>query len=157
MDTPDAPSLLHLFTLEAELSSTLDAGEGPLGRRVLNAVSRGTFSGPRMKGTLHPGTGDWMLTRGGIHIVDARLVLLTDDGARIHMTYGGRIRFDSDVVPLLRDPERRHLIDPGRYYFRTQPVFETGSPDHAWLNGVIALGTGRLTPRGVAYEVFEVQ
>ena len=116
------PAFQHLFTLEAALAPSLDAGEGPLGRRVLNAVSEGRFYGERLKGRINPGTGDWMLTRNGIRIVDARIVLLCDDNAIIHMSYGGRIWFDDAVLPALANPATRHLIDPSQYYFRTNPV-----------------------------------
>ena len=95
------PALRHLFTLEAALAPSLDAGEGPLGRRVLNAVSEGRFYGERLNGRINPGTGDWMLTRNGIRVVDARVVLLCDDNAIIHMSYGGRIWFDDAVLPAL--------------------------------------------------------
>ncbi len=51
----------------------------------------------------------------------------------------------------------RHLIDPSRYYFRTNPVFETGHQNYRWLNGVVSIGNGRLVEGGgVAYDVFEV-
>jgi uncharacterized protein DUF3237 len=151
------PDLKHLFTLEALLAPSLDAGEGPHGRRTLNAVSEGRFFGERLNGRINPGTGDWMLTRNGIRVVDARLVLMTADGAVIHMMYGGRIRFDQAVAPLLADLEGRHRIDPSRYYFRTTPTFETGHPDYLWLNGIVSLGVGRLIERGgVAYDVFEM-
>lgn len=52
------PAFQYLFTLEAALAPSLDAGEGPLGRRVLNAVSEGRFYGERLKGRINPGTGD---------------------------------------------------------------------------------------------------
>lgn len=151
------PSLAHLFTMSADLAHSLDAGEGPLGRRTLNAVSRGRFAGARLSGDINPGTGDWMLTRGGIRVVDARLVLRTDDGALIHMSYGGRIMIAPDLVDEMRDLSRRHLIDPARYYFRTTPVFETGADRYGWLNGVVSVGFGRLAEGGgVTYDVFEV-
>lgn len=58
----------------------------------------------------------------------------------------------------MRDPSSRHLIDPARYYFRTTPLFETGATGYAWLNGIVAVGSGRLTEGGgVAYNVFELQ
>lgn len=98
-----------------------------------------------------------MLTRQKIRIVDARIVLITDDDALIHMMYGGRIWFDDAVLPALADVETRHLIDPSRYYFRTTPMFETGHPGYLWLNGVVSIGLGRLIEGGgVAYEVFEI-
>jgi Protein of unknown function (DUF3237) len=155
--TCQPPALRHLFTLEAQLAPSLDAGDGPLGRRALNAVSKGTFRGDRLSGDISPGTGDWMLTRNGIRTVDARLVLVTHDGATIHMMYGGRIWFDASVMPALADLGTRHPIDPSLYYFRTYPVFETGHPKYLWLNHVVALGAGRLIEAGgVAYDIFEV-
>ena len=90
-------------------------------------------------------------------VIDARVVLQTDDGAILHMSYGGRIVIPPEVLPEARDPERRHLIDPARYYFRTTPTFETGAPRYAWLNDIVAIGSGRLLQgRGVAYEVCQL-
>jgi hypothetical protein len=153
------PTFTPLFTLQATLMPSLDSGaDGPIGRRVLNAIVEGRFDGPRLRGTLHAGTGDWMLTRrDGVMNVDARVVLKVDDGAVIHMSYGGRIKIPADVLPEVRDPLLRHLVDPSRYYFRTTPVFETGAPAHAWLNDLVCIGMGRLLQgNGVAYEVYAV-
>ena len=151
-------SYQHLFTLKAELGTSLDGGDGPLGRRTLNAAASGTFEGPRIKGQVNPGTGDWMLTRrDGVNVIDARLVLLTDDDAIIHMSYGGRAVVAPDLIAEVRNPEKRHLVDPSRYYFRTTPTFETGSAKYNWLNNVVCVGSGRLLRgRGLAYEVFEI-
>jgi hypothetical protein len=151
------PRLTHLFTMRATLAAGLDSGDGPLGRRTLNAVAKGEFRGERLRGEINPGTGDWMLTRNKVRVVDARVVLRTDDDALIHMSYGGRIMFPDGLDGALRDPSSRHLIDPGQYYFRTTPVFETGAPEYAWLNGIVAVGSGRLIEGGgVAYDVFEL-
>jgi hypothetical protein len=152
------PGLIHLFTMRAQLAASLDAGDGPLGRRALNAVESGQFHGARLKGNINPGTGDWMLTRNGVRVVDARVVLRTDDDALIHMSYGGRIMFPGHLLESVRDAARRHLIDPKTYYFRTTPLFETGAPRYAWLNGIVCVGSGRLIENGgVAYDVFELQ
>jgi hypothetical protein len=152
-----SPRLAHLFTMRATLAAGLDSGDGPLGRRTLNAVAQGDFRGERLRGEINPGTGDWMLTRNKIRVVDARVVLRTDDGALIHMSYGGRIMFPDDLEQEVRDTSNRHLIDPGRYYFRTTPLFETGAAQYAWINGIVAIGSGRLIEGGgVAYDVFEL-
>jgi Protein of unknown function (DUF3237) len=151
------PGLMHLFTMRATLAPGLDGGEGPLGRRTLNAVAKGEFAGERLRGEINPGTGDWMLTRNNIRVVDARVVLRTDDGALIHMSYGGRIMFPDELGEALRDPSSRHLIDPAKYYFRTAPLFETGAARYEWINGIVAVGSGRLIEDGgVAYDVFEL-
>lgn len=47
-------------------------------------------------------------------------------------------------------------VDPGEYYFRTTPVFETGSEKYSWLNKIIALGVGALAPARVRYKVYEI-
>ena len=148
----------HIFSITAELGPSLDAGEAALGRRVLNAVSIGTFEGPRLRGDINPGTGDWMLVRrDGTMVVDARIVLKTHDGAIIHMTYGGRIVIPESVLGEARDPDKRQNIPLSRYYFRTTPVFETGAPEYAWLNNIVCVGSGRLLKgRSVAYEIFQI-
>lgn len=152
------PGLAHLFTMRATLAPGLDGGEGPLGRRTLNAVAKRDFLGERLRGEINPGTGDWMLTRNNVRVVDARVVLRTDDGALIHMSYGGRIMFPDDLGDAVRDASTRHLIDPSRYYFRTTPLFETGAKRYAWINGIVAVGSGRLIEGGgVAYDVFELK
>jgi hypothetical protein len=152
------PGLAHLFTMRATLAPGLDGGEGPLGRRTLNAVAKGDFLGERLRGEINPGTGDWMLTRNNVRVVDARVVLRTDDGALIHMSYGGRIMFPDDLGDAVRHASTRHLIDPSRYYFRTTPLFETGAKRYAWINGIVAVGSGRLIEGGgVAYDVFELK
>jgi hypothetical protein len=150
--------VIHLFGMQAELNATLDGGMGPQGKRVLNSVAGGTFEGARLRGEINPGTGDWMLTRrDGVNVVDARIVLKTSDGAIIHMSYGGRAIVPAELLEEIRDPERRHLVDPARYYFRTTPVFETGAPEYSWLNDIVSVGLGRLTKgRGVAYEIYQL-
>jgi hypothetical protein len=153
-----SPGLRHLFSMQAELGARLDGGEGPLGRRVFSAASSGKFAGARLQGVIAPGAADWMLIRrDGSMVIDARVVLQTDDGATIHMTYAGRIVFPPDVLPDVRDPNRRHLIDPSSYYMRTTPMFETGAQAYAWLNHIVCVATGRLTGPGLSYEVFQIE
>jgi uncharacterized protein DUF3237 len=151
------PYLTHLFTMQARLGARLDGGDGPLGRRVFNAANGGEFAGARLRGALMPGSADWMLIRkDNSMVIDARAILQTDDGAIIHMTYAGRAIFPTDLLAEVRDPARRHLIDPARYYMRTAPLFETGAQAYAWLNDIVCVATGRLTEQGLDYEVFQV-
>jgi hypothetical protein len=148
----------HLFDLVADVDDRIDFGDGPLGRRILDRVRSGTFAGERLRGTVLPGSGDWLLFRpdGGMTI-DARVTLLTDDGSHISMTYGGRVVVPDDVRPAIRDLDHRHTIDPGRYYMRSTPVFETGAPRYRWLNDVVAIGSGYLVEGGgVGYRVWAV-
>jgi uncharacterized protein DUF3237 len=155
--TMAGPALTHLFTMRAILGARLDGGDGPSGRRVFNAASGGEFAGARLRGVVLPGSADWMLIRkDGSMLIDARVILRTDDGATIHMIYGGRAVFPADLLADVRDPARRHLVDPARYYMRTTPLFETGAETHAWLNDIVCVATGRLTEQGLDYDVFQV-
>jgi hypothetical protein len=151
----DSIQVEYLFDMVADLEERLDMGRGPIGRRVYDRVRRGTFAGPRLRGEVVAGGGDWALFRSdGVVAIDARVALRTDDDALIHMTYGGRVVIPDDVRPRMADPTVRHTVDPGDYYFRTNPVFETGSEKYGWLNGIVAVGHGYLIENGgVAYRV----
>lgn len=140
-----------LFSIEDDLNPPLNFGSGPLGRRILFGAAGGRFEGPRLRGEVLAGGGDWALFRpDGSMSLDVRLTLRTHDDALIHMTYGGRL-----ITP---DGRRADLadVDPSRCYFRTNPLFETGSDTYAWLNDIVCVGSGRVVDGGVAYEVFQV-
>jgi Protein of unknown function (DUF3237) len=145
-----------LFDLVADLAERLDLGATPAGRRIFDGVRGGRFEGPRLRGELLPGSGgDWGLYGADrTQRIDARLVLRTDDGALIYVTYRGYARIPADVRPLLADRARWHLVDPARYHIRSAPFFETAAPDYDWLNNTVALGRGYLVEGGrVAYQV----
>ncbi|MPY94040.1 MAG: DUF3237 family protein [Acidimicrobiia bacterium] len=133
----DSLPVEHLFTLEltAAVDEAYHVRGGPSGRRVIAAVTGGTFNGPRLRGKVAPVTGgDWVTVRPDKSLrLDVRLVLLTDDDATIYMFYGG----------IAQDGQAR-----------TAPYFETGDERYAWLNNVQAVGIGAIRPTGPRYEVY---
>lgn len=146
-----------LFEIAVDLSPRVPFGAGPVGQRVLFAAAGGSFEGPKLRGSVLAGGGDWAVFRpDGTMVLDVRLSLRTDDGALIYMTYGGRWVTPPDLRAELADPATRHQVDPARYYFRTNPLFETGAPAYAWLNDIVCVGKGYLIERGIAYRVFEI-
>ena len=74
---------------------TRRAGDGPFGTRGLAVVTGGSFEGPRLKGKMWAGGGDWWL-RGpdGVQRLDVRVTFETDDGALIYVQYYGVNRSD---------------------------------------------------------------
>ncbi|MGC4952062.1 DUF3237 domain-containing protein [Actinomadura citrea] len=147
-----------LFDIVVDLDPPLDFGRGPVGRRVLFGSAGGTFEGPALRGEVLPGGGDWALFRpDGTMLLDVRLTLRTDDGALLHMTYGGRYTTPPGLRAEMADPAARHRVDPSRYYFRTNPLFETGAEQYTWLNDVVCVGSGYLVQDGIAYKVFQVR
>ncbi|RFU36544.1 DUF3237 domain-containing protein [Actinomadura logoneensis] len=147
-----------LFDIVVDLEPPLDFGAaGPARRRILFGAAGGTFEGPELRGEVLPGGGDWALFRpDGTMLLDVRLSLRTDDGALLNLTYGGRFTTPPELRSAMADPARRHLVDPSRYYFRTNPLFETGSERHAWLNDIVCVGTGYLVEGGIAYRISRV-
>ncbi|HEX9470198.1 MAG TPA: DUF3237 domain-containing protein, partial [Bradyrhizobium sp.] len=89
-------------------------------------------------------------------MLDVRLTLRTHDGALVQMTYGGRWITPPELRADMADPVKRLQIDPARYYFRTNPLFETGAKQYAWLNDIVCVGSGYLIENGVAYKVSQV-
>lgn len=147
----------HLFDMVVDLNPRLEIGTGPLGRRILFGSAGGSFHGSRLRGEVLPGGGDWALFRpDGAMTLDVRLTLRTHDDALVHMTYGGRWVFPPDLRGDLADPAKRYNIDPARYYFRTNPLFETGAEHYTWMNDIVCVGSGYLVDGGIAYKLAEV-
>ena len=86
--------------------------------------------------------------------LDVRATARTDDGHLIYIWYRGIMHAPPEILERMIQGERD--IDPSEYYFRTTPVFETGSEKYRWLNRIVAVGVGRRTETGVAYTVYEI-
>ena len=80
-------------------------------------------------------------------------MLKTTDDALIAMTYRGVRQGPPEVIARL---ERGEVVDPASYYFRIAPVFETEASQYAWLNNIVAIGTGHRLADGPVYSIFEV-
>jgi uncharacterized protein DUF3237 len=143
-----------LFKMALDVPPILDLGETPYGRRRIARVAGGTFEGPKLKGRVLDGGGDWLLLRrDGVLQLDVRITLETDDKQHIYMTYRGLRHGPKDVIDRLNKGE---AVDPSLYYFRATPYFETGSEKYGWLNGVCAVATGARLATGPTYHVFRV-
>lgn len=147
------PKLSHLYDMHVDLEPPQVIGAAPAGNRQVFIVKGGTFEGPRIKGTLLPGGGDWALMRPDGVQLDVRATAQTDDGALIYAAYSGLIIAAPDVFSRLVSGEDVPLSE---YYFYTNPMFQTGSEKYAWLNQLIAIGRGRVVPNGVEYRVWSV-
>lgn len=146
-----------LFDIVIDLKPRLNIGDGPVGRRVLFGSAGGSFEGPRLRGEVLEGGGDWALFRpDGTMALDVRLTLRTHDDALIQMSYGGRWTTPPELRAEMSDPAKRHAVDPSRYYFRTNPLFETGAEPYAWLNDIVCVGSGYLVEGGIAYKVSQI-
>ena len=143
-----------LFIMNVAVGRVHAAG-GPTGAlRRIGDLTGGTFMGDRLSGVLVPGGTDWQTLRSdGATLLDARVVLRTDDGALIAMTYGGIRHGPPDVIAQIG---RGEAPDPAAYYFRITATFATSAPRYDWLNRAIAIGIGHRLAGGPIYNVLEI-
>jgi len=143
-----------LMTLQVVVPPPQKLGPVPHGTRVIAPITSGAFEGPRLRGKVLPGGGDWTLLRSdGVLELDLRLTLESDDGALIHMTSFGLRHGPPEVLAALA---RGEAVDPSAYYFRTAPRFETSAPQYAFLSRLIAIAYGDRRPTGPIYTIEEI-
>jgi len=130
-----------LMTLQVAVVGAQKIGAVPHGTRVTAPIASGHFEGPRLRGKVLPGGGDWTLLRGdGVLELDLRITLETDDGALIHMTFEG-IRDDGA---------------PEAPYYRTVPRFEAAEAKYSFLNRLLAVGRGEIRADGPVHVIEEI-
>jgi hypothetical protein len=154
---PPTPELEFLARAEVTLEEPLDLGGTPDGRRRIVPITGGRFEGPRLAADVLPGGADWqILQTGGWVRVEARYTARTDDGSLISIVSKGVRHGPPEVMTALL---AGHSPDPSSYRFRTAISFETAedSPDHAWLNHVVAVSSALRRPDAVVLDVFAVR
>lgn len=146
-----------MIKLEPLLSFTNDVtaqpiGQTPFGERTTYIVGAGTFAGPRLRGRILAGGGDWFV-RGADDLarLDVRKTFETDDGALIHVSYIGLYKFNAAVSRALAEGLDARFGDT---LFLAQVQFETGDPRYAWLNETLAEAEARETSTGVEYQLY---
>ena len=86
-----------LCELSADLEAPQQIGTTPRGTRHIIYVKGGAFEGPKLKGMVLPGGGDWLLVRpDDASELDVRGTLQTDDGHLIYVQYRGIIHAPPD-------------------------------------------------------------
>lgn len=144
-----------LYEMVAQLESdNQEIGVTPSGTRIIAPITGGTVTGPKINAEVLPFGADWVLIRpDGIGELDVRATLKTDDGALIYVHYGGILELTPE---LMKRRAKGEDVDPSEYYFRTRPIFETGSEKYGWLNSIVSVGVGKMEPNGVRYKVYQI-
>lgn len=144
-----------LFTmiLSIDFGAMIVIGKTPAGLRRVVPVSGGTFAGDRLSGVVLPGA-DWVINRpDGVMQIDVRLALKTNDGAMIYLRYQGRFLAATEVMARFAKGE---ALDPTDYSLAMMATLECGDNRYAWLNNVVAVGTGTQVAGGAVYDLFEI-
>jgi hypothetical protein len=143
-----------LMTVRILAAPRQKIGAIPHGMRSIVPVIGGDFEGPRLRGKVTPGGGDWLLLRSDAVLeLDLRVTLETDDRALIHMSFQGLRHGPADVIAALG---RGEVVDPASYYFRTVPRFETSAEKYAFLNRIITVSVGETRPDGAVHRIEEI-
>ena len=143
-----------LMTVNIIAAPQQKLGAVPYGIRSFVPVAGGDFEGPRLRGRILPGGGDWLLLRSdGVLELDLRITLETDDRALIYMTFQGMRHGPPDAITAL---SRGEVVDPALYYFRTVPRFETSAEAYAFLNRIVTIGVGETRPDGAVHRIDEI-
>jgi hypothetical protein len=143
-----------LMTVKVLAAPPQKFGTVPHGIRTFVPVAGGDFEGPRLRGKVVPGGGDWLLLRSdGVLEFDLRITLETDDRALVYMTFLGLRHGPPDAIAALG---RGEVVDPARYYFRTVPRFETSAEPYAFLNRIVTVGVGETRPDGAVHRIDEI-
>ena len=153
--TPLPLTTEFLFRMVLTVGTPQMVGPTRNGELRIIPVTGGTVEGPRVKGEVLPGTaGDWLrVDSDGTAHMDVRLTMRTAIGSHLYMHYSGIRTGTPEVLARLNAGQ---AVDPAEYYFRTAIRFETGAPELAWLNKVLAIGVGQRPPSGPTYDVYAV-
>ena len=144
-----------LFRMVLKVGAPQMVGPTRNGELRVVPVTGGTVEGPRFTGEVLPGTAaDWLrVDPDGTAHMDVRLTLKSETGGVVYMHYTGVRTGAPEVLARLNAGQ---AVEPSEYYFRTAVRFETGAPELAWMNKVIAVGIGQRPPSGPTYDVYAI-
>jgi len=149
------PGLSYAFTAHVQIAAPVEQGVVDGGRQRFIAITGGTIDGPRLKGTILPGGGDWQtILPGGLTQVVARYFIRADDGTVIGIENPGVRVASAEVTDKLA---RNEPVDPSAYYFRTTPRFTVTAGPHEWMRRAVFVARGIRRPTEVVIHVYAVE
>ena len=134
--------LRPLGKLTIEIDQHTLVGSTPAGTRIVGEALSCHWVSDRVSAREHGKMShDWLTVHSdGSVSVDARLLLMTDDGAPITITYRGKAS---------KQPSAGGVLF-------TTPVFETGDERYSWLNGVQAVAKGVRVDQTLTYDLYQL-
>jgi hypothetical protein len=149
------PGLRFAFEVRAEVGPSEHIGNGAGDVLDFTPILGGTVDGPRLRGTIVPGGGDWAVLRGAsVYELDARYLIRAEDGALIDIVNRGYWR--ALTPEALARAEAGEELAESEVYFRTAPVFRTDVPAHRWLAETVLVGYARDEDGQICIRFYEV-
>jgi hypothetical protein len=147
------PELEYLCEILCELAPPLEFGRTYSGIRRVVDIRGGNFAGAKLRGGVRGGA-DWQVTRGdGVVELQARYVLLTDDGVPIQVQNRGLRHGPEEVLQRIAAGEE---VDAREYYCRTTPVFDAPQGKYDWLNRSVFVATAERSMSSICLHVYRV-
>ncbi len=114
----------HIMTLHVDVATPLPIGRVADGNLMIIPITGGSFSGPKLTGTVLPGGADWntQLPSGKSHAC-ARYWIQTDDGAVISVHNEGVISGSDTRTAMHTTPSFQCDAD-GPYAFLSEGSYE---------------------------------
>jgi uncharacterized protein DUF3237 len=148
------PQLEFIFAADVTVDAPLDAGNVGKGTRRFVPIAGGEVSGPKVRGQVLHGGGDWQIIRDdGVAELEARYTLQTDDGALIFVRNYGLRHGPPQVIAALAAGQ---VVDHASYYFRGATFFETSAAQYVWLMKQIVICVGEREPARVRLKFYQV-
>ena len=134
----DPVTTAYVFSTTLTLDPAMTLGKSQYGTRTLSVISGGTFSGDKLRGTIHDGGVSWKLVRpDGDTEYDMRYTMEADDGALIFVN-------------------NKCLVSGT--YMRCAPSFEANLlGDYVWLNSAFYLAKLATTTTTQTITVFKLK
>jgi hypothetical protein len=151
---PATPTLELLARVRADVEEPQLLGQTLVGERRVVPIIGGEIAGPQLRGQILPGGADWQVVcADGTALLEARYTVLTDDGALVYVRNLGLRHGPQEVMERI---QRGEAVDPAEYYFRSTPRFEAGDTRYAWLNRILAVGSGARLANEVHLDIYAV-
>ena len=152
---PATPTLEFLARVRADVEAPQLLGQTLVGERRIVPIAGGEIAGPQLRGRILPGGADWQVVcADGTALLEARYTVRTDDGALVYVRNLGIRHGPPEVLERI---QRGEAVDPAEYYFRSTPRFEAGDARYAWLNRIVAVGSGARLANEVHLDIFVVK
>ena len=152
---PATPTLEFLARVRADVEAPQVLGQTLAGERRIVPIAGGEIDGPNLRGEILPGGADWqVLCADGTALLEARYTVRTDDGALVYVRNLGLRHGPAAVLERI---QRGEAVDPAEYYFRSTPRFEAGDARYAWLNRILAVGSGARLANEVHLDIYAVR
>ncbi|APA12254.1 predicted protein [Sclerotinia sclerotiorum 1980 UF-70] len=180
--TLPTPSLKFLFHLECDMEDFHPIGDGGHGNRATVIFKGGRFEGPRLRGTILPGGGDWetiqntaspssfsfsssLSTYPSTYFskstpslqtahLDTRYNLLTHDNQCIYLRTTGVRTGRREILEALGEEDKHSANE---YKMRLNLTFECDDAGkYGWLNRVVGVASSGRNGGRVIYDAFEV-